>query len=452
MSDKAIEHQWVDAEEAWKRVAQVRVSVERVDEIRQEVVRDLRKSVKRPGFRKGKVPLELIRREYAGEIERETLERVVPMAWRDVLDANPGIEPLGEPRVSNLKLQEEEPLGFDLEIQVVPEIELKGLEDLVVQRVELVVDDRRVEEALAELAERNAQWVPVERGAQPGDALTIEYVPLDEEKKPRDDERNPGYQLELGAEGVLPEFNAALEGLEPGEDTQVEVNYPEDYPREDLAGKTMTFQVKVLELKEKRIPPLDDDFAQGVGPFKTIADLRERVREDLEQAAHRESDRQFRSALIEEILKVNAVAVPPSLEARYVQAMIEDLKHSSQRQFDDETLAKLAESYAPSARAATQRWLVLDHVKKSQGIEATEEELDAKIEEIAREQGRSREETRQALELGDHLERLKLEIEEDRVFSWLADQVQVEVVERAAEEEDSAETSASSSAAEAETA
>ncbi len=432
MSDKAIEHELIPAEEAWKRVAHVSVSRERMEEIRDEVVRDLRKKVKRPGFRKGKVPLELVRREYAGEVEREALERVVPLAYHDVLQAHGELQPLSEPRVSNLSLEEDQPVGFDLEIEVRPEIELQGLENLVVERVELVIDDAQVEEALRELAERSAKWVPVERAARTGDSLTIEYAPLGEDGEPIESERNPGYTLELGGEGVLPEFNSALEGLEPGEDTQVEVQYPEDYPREDLAGKTMRFVVKVLEIKEKQVPAIDDDFAQSVSPHPSLDELREAVRKDLEKAALRESDRQFRDALIEEILKVNSVSVPPTLEARYVQAMIDDLQQSSQRGFDEETLQKLRESYTPAARKATQRWLMLDHVKKSQQLEATEEELQARIEKIAEEQGHTAEELRQALEMNHQLDHLRLELEEDKVFDWLTEQVQVKVVRREA--------------------
>ena len=441
MTDRAIEHRLEDAEEAWKRVAHVNVSAERMEEIRSMVVQDLRKKVKRPGFRQGKVPLDLIRREYAGDVEREALERVVPLAYEDVLKEHAELQPVGEPKVSNLSLEENEPVGFDLEIEIRPEIELVGLEDLRVERIHLLIDDERVDSAMQELADRNAQWIPVERVAQIGDALTIEYVPLDSEGQAIESERNPAYAMELGGEGVLPEFNDALQGLESGEDTQVEVEYPDDYPREDLRGKTMTFHVVLKDVKEKKIPEIDDDFAQSVSPHKTIEALREAVREDLEKAARREGERHFRDALVEGILKVNAISVPPTLEARYVQAMIEDLQHRSGREFDEETLQKLAESYRPSARLATQRWLLIDHVKKSQQIEVADEDIQARIEEIAAEQGRSPDEIRQALQMENHLDHLKMEIEEDRAYEWLAEQVQVEVVERTVDEAGEADES-----------
>ena len=434
MTEKPIHFELERADEAWKRVAKVQVSPERMEEVRRTVVDEIRKEVRRPGFRKGKVPVKIIRTEYAGEVEKETLERVIPLAYREILTAHEDLDPVAEPRVSNLSMDEGQPVGFDLEIEVRPEIELQGLQDLEVERFELVIDDARLDQAKAELAERNAQWVPVERGAQPGDALTIEYCPLAESGEPREGDRTKGYSMELGGEGVLPEFNAALEGLEPGEDTTVEVHYPADYPREDLAGKTLHFQVAVEDIKEKRIPELDDDFAQSVSPHPTLDELRQAVREDLVKASEAESRRHFRERLVDAVLDANAVPVPPSLEARYLQAMMQDMARNAGREMDAETARKLQEAYAPAARRATQRWLLLDHVKKARDIQVGSEEMDVRIEELAAERGVSPEEYRQALTAGRRMDHLKLELEEERAFDWLADQVQVEVVRKTSEQ------------------
>jgi trigger factor len=436
MSEKAIEFELEAAEETWKRIAHVTISSAHMDVIREKVVGDLRKQVKRPGFRKGKVPPKIIRSEYAAEVERESLERVVPEAYREILKAHEELEPLGEPRVDKLSLEEGQPVGFDLQIEVRPEIELQGLQSCEVQRVEIEIGEKRVDAAMQELAGRSAIWSPVQREARAGDALMIDYAPLSEDGTPNESERTKDYAMELGGTSVLPEFNAALTGLQMGEDTQVEVSYPADYPREDLAGKTMSFEVRVNEIKEKQVPQLNDDFAQSASAYQTLEELRDAVRDDLVKTAQRESKRHFRESLVDEVLKLNAVAVPPSLEARYVQAMIEDLKDSSGRDFDAETRKKLAESYAPSARRATQRWLLIDHIKKTQGIDVGDEELQVKIEELAAERDATPEQVRQALQTRNGLAHLRLELEEDRVFDWFSEQVQVKVVQKSADELD----------------
>lgn len=446
MNDTGIQYEMESAPEAWKRVAKVTVSPEHMESVRTRVVEELRQQVNRPGFRKGKVPAKIIRTEYAGDVEREAIERVVPEAYQVVLEANQDIKPIADPRVANLDLQEGQPVGFDLEIEVRPEFELKGLGDLSVEKVQLVIDDERVDDAMKELADRNAKWQPVERAAQAGDALMIEYAPIGDDGQPMEGERTKNYTMELGGDGVLPEFNSALEGLETGEDTTVEVSYPEDYPRDELKGKKMSFEVKIEEIKEKMIPELDDDFAQSVSPYQELSELRDAVRDDLAKAAERESDHHFREALVDEVLKVNVVPVPPSLEARYVQAMIKDLQHQSGREFDEETLGKLAESYGPAARRATQRWLLLDHVRQAEGIEVGDEEVQVRIEEIATERGATPEQVRQAFEAGGNLDHLRMELSDRRAFDWLSEQVTVETVEKKMDDEAVVEESEASEA------
>ncbi len=446
MNDNPIQFEMENAEEAWKRVAKVTVSPEHMESLRGKVVEDLRKQVNRPGFRKGKVPVKIIRTEYAGDVEREAIERVVPEVYQAVLQANEDIHPIADPRIADLDLQEGQPLGFKLEIEVRPDFELKGLGDLSVEKIELIIDDDRVADAMKELAERNAKWVPIERGAQDGDALMIEYVPIGDDGEAIEGERTKNYAMELGGEGVLPEFNSALQGLETGEDTTVEVSYPEDYPREELQGKQMNFQVTVEEIKEKQIPEQDDDFAQSVSPYQSLSELQDAVRDDLANSARREAERQFHEALVDEVLKVTTVPVPPSLEARYVQAMVKDLQHQSGREFDEETMEKLRESYGPAARRATQRWLLLDHIRRTQEIEVGDEEVRVKFEEIAEERGATPEQVEKAFEAGGNMDHMKMELSDNRAFDWLAEQVEVKVIEKKSGDDVVAEDSAAGEA------
>ncbi len=165
MSEKAIEFELEAAEEAWKRIAHVTISSAHMDVIREKVVGDLRKQVKRPGFRKGKVPPKIIRSEYAAEVERESLERVVPEAYREILKAHEELEPLGEPRVDKLSLEEGQPVGFDLQIEVRPEIEIQGLQSCEVQRVEIEISEKRVDAAMQELSRAQCDLVPGPAGS-----------------------------------------------------------------------------------------------------------------------------------------------------------------------------------------------------------------------------------------------------------------------------------------------
>lgn len=418
----------LEAPESWKRVAHVTVTAEHMESQRVAAARALGKKAKLPGFRPGKVPLKILRQNFAAQIEQEALEKVVPAAYREVLAEHDDLHPIADPRVENLQLEEGQPVRFDMVIEVRPDLELKGYDELQVERVEMPISGERVEQALSELAERNARWVPVERGAQPGDAMRIDYAPLDETGQPIESERDENYALELGSEGVLPEFDSALRGLQPGEDTQVEVTYPEDYPRKELAGKTMLFQVVVKEIREKQVPAVDDDLARSVSSHQTLEELRAEVRAELERAAGEEADRQMRQSMIEKIEAANDIPVPPTLEARYVQAMVQDYAKMTGRELGEEDRKQVAERLRPSAQRASRRMIILDNIRRREGIEVSPEDIDERIREMAERRSAAPEDVRRAVEASGHLDRLEHDLEEEKVFAFLEEKAKITVV------------------------
>lgn len=417
--------------ESWKRVAHVEVEPGHVESLRQAVAERIRKKARLKGFRPGKAPLKLIRSSFASEIEQESIESLIPEAYRAVLAKEEGLHPIADPRVTGFKMDEGEPVRFDLVIEVRPELEVTGLDQLAAEKKVTPIGDEDVDGALRELRERNANWVEVERGAVAGDALLIDYVPLADDGNPLEDERNPGYAMELGTQNVLPEFNSALHGLQPGEDTEFEVNYPADFPNEELAGATMKFRVQLKELKEKQLPELDDDFAKAHTPFDSADELRADVRRDLERQARRHDDRELREALVDQLLDRNAVPVPESLERRYIGAMLQDIEQRGGGEgLDDEQRQKLAEGYRPTARRAVQRMVLMDNLRRQFGVEVGDEDITARVRELAEERDVKPEQMRQALESNRAIERLRDEIEEDRIFAALLEKAKVTEVER----------------------
>jgi trigger factor len=419
--------------EIFRRVAHVTVDADHVESLRVAVAKQLQKQAKMPGFRQGKVPMSVVRKNYADQIEQNTLERIIPEAYRAVLRKHDDIHPIADPRVEHLSLDEGQPVKFDLLIEVRPEVELKGYQGLEVERIPAEVSDDRVAQALDELAERNAQWHPVERAAKVGDAMQIDFAPLGEDGQPDEEKREENYALELGSDGVLPEFNAALEGLQAGEDTQVEVTYPENYPREELAGTTKVFDIKIKDIREKRVPAVDDDLAQSISQFQTLDELRAEVRKELESAAKEESDKQLRDSLIDRIRSQNEIPVPPSLEARYLQAMAADYQRLVGRDMNDAEKQEFPQRYAPAARRMAERTIILDNVRRHEGITVTDEEVDARIAELAEKRGVTAEEFRQAVEASQNLDRLHHDLEEEKIFAYLLEHANVVDAEAPAE-------------------
>lgn len=415
----------LEQREVFQRVAHVTVDVDHVESIRADVARKLQKQAKMPGFRQGKVPMSVIRKNYADQIEQNALERIIPEAYRAVLEGNDDIHPIADPRVEHLNLDEDQPVRFDLVIEVRPEVELKGYQGLEVERIVPEVTEDRVTQALEELAERNAQWIPVERPAQAGDAMQIDFAPLGEDGQPDESKREENYALELGSDGVLPEFNSALLGLQAGEDTQVEVTYPEDYPRQELAGTTKVFEIEVKDIREKRVPAVDDDLAKSISHFETLDELRAEVRKELESSAKSESDKQLRDSLIEKVRGQNEIPVPPSLEARYLQAMAGDYERLVGREMNDAEKREFPQRYAPSARRMAERTIILDNIRRREGIEVSDEDVESRIAELAGERGVTAEEFRQAVEASQNLDRLRHDLEEEKIFAYLLEHANV---------------------------
>lgn len=435
----------VDEASAFERVAHVTVSDHLLEEERESAARKLAAKAKLPGFRAGKVPAHLIRKQFAGQVEQEALEALIPRAYRELLESQEDLHPIAEPRVDNLQMPEGEPIQFDLRIEVRPDVEI-DVGGLAVEQIHVPITEDRVDQALEELRERNAAWEPVERGAKVDDALMIDYVPVNEDGTPDEEQRNDSYTLLLGSDSVRPEFNSALQGLEVGDDTEVDVTYPDDYPKEDLRGQTLRFRVKVKEVKEKRVPDLDDAFAETHTSFQTLAELREDVEKELNRASEQESQKQVRERMIDKLIEANDIPVPPSLEARYLQSMVADYERMMNRQLEEAQREKFREQYAGTAQRAARRTILLDNLRRQHEIEASDEDVAAKIAELAAERDMEPDDFRRAVEGANQMDRLRSDLEEDLIFDWLAERAEITVVEHT-EDDAAAETESDEDAA-----
>jgi trigger factor len=224
--------------ESWKRVAHVTVDQSFMEEMRDEAAKRLRPKIKLDGFRPGKVPAAKVRQVAAGAVEQEALESMIPKVYQEVLDSDEGLHPISDPRVENLDLGEGEPIRFDLVIEVRPDLEIGGLDKVEATRYLPPITDERVEEAIQSMRERQAHWHDREEGAvAEGDAVLMDTIPIDAEGNVIEDEPIEEDQAVLvGGEGMLPEFTAALVGMNNGEETDIEVNYPVDFPAEALGA------------------------------------------------------------------------------------------------------------------------------------------------------------------------------------------------------------------------
>lgn len=375
------------------------------DEVAKEVdavVRGYARQAKLPGFRPGKAPLSLIRKKFGDEIRSEVRDRVMSRTFRAAA-AERGLRPLGDPVVDEVDetAAEDGPFRFKTTFEVLPKIELADYRGIEVRRPPADVPDADVDKALEDLRGSRATLEAVEgRKARTGDWLVADMHGAPEGAEPFDRER---MTLELGSTDNLPEFNDRLEGAAPGDELEFDVAYPEEYGAEELAGKTVRFRVKVHEVKQRRLPELDDEFAKDLGDFDDLAALRARIREDLERRKKAEAEGRVRQSLLDKLLLDNPVALPESLVDDEVRFRLEEIVRRMMMQGMDPQKTELdwkqlREQQEEGSRKAVHARLLLDAVAEREKLAVDDAEVEARIRHDAARMGETYENVRATLE------------------------------------------------------
>lgn len=404
----------VEEPRAWARRLRITVPGERVQRERQEVARRLARQVRLPGFRKGKVPLQVMERTYGAAIEQEAVERVVGEAYREALEQQE-FQPITQGEVDNLDYSPGADLTFDVEFEVRPVIELSRLGGFEIKRERPEVEDDEVERVLERVREQQAVWHPLEdETPTDGDLTVVEITPTGEGAegaKPRE------YRIVLGEGEAVPAVEDAIRTLKPGVEEEFTLQLPDPEAEEEGATREDRARIKLVEVRRPELPELDDEFARSVGDFEDLESLRARIREDLEKEADAEAERGVRHKLIDAIVEANPFEVPDSLVQQYLQQIIGPREGA-----DPARIAEAQELARPAAEQALRRIMVIERVAELEGLQATSAELDARIEEIAERQERPVGEVWAQLQKSGQLSRLEEEITEGKVFDYLKSQ------------------------------
>ena len=376
--------------------SRVRVDVEVPAEALERALRsaaaELGREIRVPGFRSGKVPPEVVLRQVGREaVMDEALRRGLP-EWYEEAVADAGITTVGDPQLDLSDLPEKgSPLAFTIEVGVVPPARLGEYKGLEVGRRQPSVDPQEVEAELERLRESLASLDTVERAAGQGDFVVIDFTgSVDGE--PFEGGEARGHLVELGSGRLIPGFEEQLDGVAAGDEREVNVTFPDDYPAEHLAGKDAVFAVEVKEVKQKRLPELDDDFAVEAGGFDSLDELRAEIEERIGQAEERAIEAEFREAAVDAAVAGATVEVPHEL----VHAKAHDMWHRTSRrlaaqgidprrylELSGKTEEELVTEAEPDAEQALKREAVLAEIVAAEGIEVSDEEVSEALREAA---------------------------------------------------------------------
>ncbi|MGC1814121.1 MAG: trigger factor [Solirubrobacterales bacterium] len=346
--------------------------------------RQLGQDMKLPGFRKGKVPPEMVVQRLGREaVLTQALESSLG-GWYERAMLDSGVNPVGDPKLDLSDLPDEgKPLKFSIEVAVRPRAELGEYTGLEVGREEPEVPEEAIDTEINRLREGFARLNPVDREAKDGDVVLIDYEgKIDGE--PFEGGSAKDYLLELGEGRVLPELEKALVGAKAGDRRQATVPFPDDYPAEEVAGKSAEFDVTVKEVREKELPELNDEFAAEASEFDTLAELREHIAGQIREILERQIAERFQQAALDVAVANARVELPePVVDARAAE-MWRRVERSLQQQGVDpenylqiqgKTREEMIKEARPDAEQALKREAVLEAVAEAEGIEITEEDM-----------------------------------------------------------------------------
>lgn len=343
-----------------------------------------------PGFRKGKVPAQMVLQRVGREAVLEQALREALPEWyeRAVLEA--GVATVGDPKLDVSELPEEgEALDFSIEVAVRPRARLGEYRGLEAGRADPEVPEEAITAELDRLRESFASLNPVEREAAEGDFLLIDYRGSVDGESMDEGKSFPGGEgrdqlLELGSGSLVEGFEEALMGASAGDQREVSITFPEGYRAEELAGKSASFEVSVREVREKRLPELDDDFAVQASEYDTLDELRSEIAEKLRAAAAQRADEQFREAAVEAAVDNAEVEIPEELARARAEEMFHRFEHQLEhRGIDPESFARiqgkpreeLVADVTPDAERSLRREAVLAAIADAEGIEVSDQEL-----------------------------------------------------------------------------
>ncbi len=379
---------------------------------------DLSKDARLPGFRKGKVPLPLLKQYYGASVSERVLRKLIDETLPGAIkDQN--IEYIAQPRVDAAdEFTGAGDWSYTAVLEVRPEVKDIDLSTLQLTRTVYPVDEADVEKALEAKRKENSNLRTPEpaRPAAAGDTVTIDMaVFLDGTERPEFATR--GRSVEVGSGRVLAELDAALPGMSVGETKDVEVTFPANHRQKELAGRTAQAKLTVTALQETVLPALDDDFARDVGK-ETLAELRASLRADLERAAKEQSDDELRGAAVEAVVAANPIPVPPSLVAQTIGQMAQEFTQGLKIKGNELPPAFL-ESLRPEAEKRMRAGLLLTEFAKQNGLQVTDADIDARLEEMAKESGKAVQRLRVEHREGRKREVLVAQVLESKVLDLL---------------------------------
>jgi trigger factor len=407
---------------------EIEIESEKVDEALEQAYRQVVKDVEIPGFRKGKAPRKIIEQRFGEEVlHKDALDILIPQGYSEAIE-EADIEPIAQPDIEDFYISKGEAATFTAIVEVKPEVELGDYKGLGIEKEDTEVKEEEISQRLEKMQDEHSQLMTADREElQEGDFAIIDFTGY------VDGEEFPGgsaeeYSLEIGSGSFIPGFEEQLVGMKVGEEKTVEVTFPEDYQAEDLAAADASFDVTLKEIKVKKRPELDDDFAVEASDYETMDELRVSIKEKIAEQKENSAENNFREKLIKKASENAEVNMTDTLVDEQLDQMFERLSQSISQQglevedylgymgMDEDSWR---EDNRETASDRAKELLVLEAIAEIEDIEVTEEEIDEEIDEIAEMHDQEPDKIKAILQMQGQLDQLKEDIRRQKTIEYL---------------------------------
>jgi trigger factor len=418
------------------------VPQERVVEVVDSQYKDLKKTAQIRGFRRGKVPLNILRSYFKGQVEEDAVRKIIEETFQPGLDEQ-SIKPVSVIRIDPEAIEVGKPFKYTAEIEVPPKIDLADYKGIELTRYIRKVTDQQIEERLQVLRERNSTLSPIpeSRAITAGDHLVVD-VKAHADGAPIQELSVTDYHLEMGRDFYLPGFDSMLEGLKPEEAKQFTMVIPDSFPRKNLVGKTVSFDVTLREAKERLLPDLDDDFAKDLGEYESLAQLKEEIGKDIQEYLDLQCREEVHNQIADFLIEKNSFEVPESMVEQQIDNVLNrSLRNLAAQGIDPKRIPPPTDAQRdrirPTATKKVKASLLLRTVAEQEKIEVSDEDVTAEIERRAKDLGVTPDYLQDVVGEAIIREQVQSELVESKTFKLIEESAQITEREPLPEEETS---------------
>ena len=416
-----------------KKKVSIEIPEDQVNKEVESFYKDLGKKAKIKGFRPGKVPRNILVRYFKDYVKAEVIQKLIQDTYPQALSET-DLQPVSPPVIDPGEFEDGKSFQYSAVIEVKPDIKLEGYTGLKIEGKKEGVKDEEVEERLKALQNLHANLKTIleVRPIQAGDYVIVDYE-ASLGGKPLEGGKAIDFTLEVGSGQFIPALEEKLIGLKPEEEKEIEVSFPQDYGYQKWAGKNISFHVKIKEIKEKILPPLDDEFAKDLGDYSSFEELKAKLKGEIEKEKELTLERQLKDQLVDQLLEANPFEVPESLVEEQAKTMVSDTKLRLAAQgvvlknlgVSEE---KLQEDYKAMAQKQVRTFLILDKIAGQEGIAVTDEEAEDRLKEMSERMHQKFDVLKRYYEKNGLLPEVKAGIIRDKILNFLLEKANVNYV------------------------